>query len=176
MRFSTLQTLTNISQQHSTEFGKIVQLLLAISLSPKRGGFQVLCRLSEGVDLELIGQSVRYAVEVKSTTGTSDVVVAEKDVIGLRQKAENDGYSPALAALKIQRSADWVIANASRLKPGSWGIERLRLDSIAPLEQVANTHLDNTVDEFAVALLSPIAEGPLEFLKSVLIRENQTVQ
>ncbi len=172
MQFKTLTSIRAISERYPKECGKILQLLLAISLDPKRGGFRVTNRLTEGVDLELTGHQKRYAMEVKTTEG-SHVCLQDKDVVGLRAKAANDGYIPALAALKIQRSSNWVVANAARLEPGSYTPERLALDSISSIESLTLEHFDYTVAELCNSVLHAPGNAPLEILAEVLLRESQ---
>src|SRR5712691_4727125 len=108
MRFDTFSALTAICRRWPGEHGKIIQMLLAISLDLRRGGFAVENRSTEGIDLELIRGAEKFIVEVKTTEGTH-VTLNEKDISGLQGKSKRDGYIPAIAALRLQRSADWVV-------------------------------------------------------------------
>src|SRR6266852_1297791 len=107
MRFETFTALMAI-RDGWLEYGKIIQLLLAISFDKRRGGYSVENRSSEGVDLEMIRGANKFAVEVKTTEGPC-VTLDEKDISGLQAKFRVDGYTPAIAALRLQKSSDWVI-------------------------------------------------------------------
>jgi adenine-specific DNA-methyltransferase len=82
MRFDTFSALTAINRRWPVEYGKIVQMLLAISFDPRRGGFTVLNHYSEGVDLELTRQSdnpVRVAYERRNRDLDPQLVWRGKD-------------------------------------------------------------------------------------------------
>jgi hypothetical protein len=97
----------------------------------------------------------------------------EKDISGLKAKSAADAYVPALAALRIQKSADWVIANATRLRAGEYTPSRLALDSIAELELLAKTHFEDAVVELRDRILCPPKALPLDYLSSVLTEESR---
>jgi Holliday junction resolvase len=172
MRFETFSALMAICQRWQFEYGKIFQLLLAISFDNRRGGYSVKNRSSEGVDLEMSQGAKKFAVEVKTTEGPH-VTLYEKDISGLQTKALVDGYTPAVAALRLQKSEDWVIANATKLLPGDYSPSRLSLDSIVELESLAKTHFEKTVLELRDTVLSPPGGSPLNYLSSVLLKESQ---
>src|SRR5258708_34918886 len=69
MRFETFSGLMDISHRWPVEYGKIIQLLLAISFDACRGGYSVENRCSEGVDLEMIRGAKKFAIEVQTTEG-----------------------------------------------------------------------------------------------------------
>ncbi|HVB57992.1 MAG TPA: hypothetical protein VNE63_16405 [Candidatus Acidoferrales bacterium] len=172
MRFDTFSALMAINGRWPVEYGKIVQILLAISFDPLRGGFAVLNHYSEGVDLELTRQTDKFAVEVKTTEGDS-FILSEKDIVGLQAKSRNDGYTPAVAALRLQRSAGWVIGNAQRLIPRAYTCDRLALDSITEIEGIAEIHFERAVVELEHGVLHPPTGTPLDFLSSVLKNESR---
>jgi Holliday junction resolvase len=171
MRYNTFCALEAISRRWPIENGKIIQLLLGICLSPRRAGFAVMCHLSEGVDLELIRAIQKFAIEVKTTEGTQ-IALAHKDVTGLRAKSENDGYIPAVAALPLGYSSDWIVCNAQRLTVGKYTCSRLALDSMPELEVAVKQHFEKTVSELKEQILRPPNGGPLTFLNGILISEN----
>jgi len=173
MRYGTFRALEAIRLRWPIENGKIIQLLLGISLSPPRGGFAVQCRLSEGVDLELIRAVQKFAVEVKTTEGTH-IDLAEKDIIGLRAKSQNDGYVPAVAALTLGYSSDsdWVVCKAAKLTIGKYTCKRLALDSVPELELAVRQHFDRTVSELTAQVLKPPNGLPQIFLSNILAMEN----
>jgi Holliday junction resolvase len=172
MRFDTFSALMAIHRRWPVEYGKIAQMLLAISFDPRRGGFAVLNHYSEGVDLELTRGLEKFAMEVKTTEGDA-FTLSEKDILGLQAKSRNDGYTPTVAALRLQRSADWVIGNAHKLIIGSYTCDRLALDSIAEIEGVAKIHFERTVTELEHSVLHPPTGAPLDFLASLLKNESR---
>jgi Holliday junction resolvase len=172
MRFETFSALMAICHRWPFEHGKIIQLLLAISFDTHRGGFSVENRSSEGVDLEMVQGAKKFAVEVKTTEG-SHVTLHDKDISGLQTKASVDGYIPAVAALRLQKSEDWVIADATKLPPGEYTPSRLSLDSIVELELLAKAHFESTVTELRDNVMSPPGGSPLIYLASVLLMESK---
>jgi Holliday junction resolvase len=172
MRFETFSALMDICRRWPFEYGKIIQLLLAISFDNSRGGYSVENRSSEGVDLEMIRGVKKFAIEVKTTEG-SCVTLQDKDISGLKTKAGVDGYVPALAALRLHKCEDWVIANATRLRSGEYTLSRLSLDSIVELELLAKAHFESAVTEFRDNILSPPGGTPLNYLSGVLVKESQ---
>jgi Holliday junction resolvase len=172
MQFDTFSTLMAINRRWPVEYGKIAQMLLAISFDPRRGGFAVLNHYSEGVDLELTRGTEKLAVEVKTTEGDA-FTLSEKDILGLQAKSRNDGYSPTVAALRLQRSADWVIGNAHKLIVGSYTCDRLALDSITEIEGIAKIQFEKAVVELEHGVLYPPTGSPLDFLSSVLKNESR---
>jgi len=171
MRFDTFVALTKICQRWPAEHGKIIQVLLGISFDKARGGFSVENLFSEGVDLEMTRGAERFVLEVKTTAG-SYVTLQPKDVSGLKAKSAKDGYVPAVAALKLQYLADWVIAKAARLEPGCYTPDRLSLDSIPELESIAHVQFPKTVSELKHQVLNPPTGAPLEFLAEILMKES----
>lgn len=173
MRYNTFCALEAINRQWPIENGKIIQLLLGISLSPRRAGFAVTCHLSEGVDLELIRDAQKFAIEVKTTEG-SHITLADKDITGLHAKSTNDGYIPAVAALPLGYSPDWawIVCDAGRLTVGTYSCRRLALDSLPELETTVEEHFEKTVSELREKVLRPPKGGPLTFLNDLLIAEN----
>jgi hypothetical protein len=172
MRFDTFSALMAINRRWPVECGKIAQMLLAISFDPRRGGFSVLNHYSEGVDLELSRTTQKFAMEVKTTEGDA-FTLSEKDIAGLQAKSRNDGYTPTVAALRLQRSADWVIGNANQLIIGSYTCHRLALDSITEIEEIAKIHFERVVVELEQLILHPPSGAPLDLLSSVLKNESR---
>ncbi len=171
MRFLTLDALQQIQLKWPTETPKIIEKLLAISFDPKRGGFEVESKSTEGVDICLVAASAKYAIEVKTTSG-SFITLQRKDVRGLAEKQKKDGYVPCVAALRLDLLEDWVVASASRLVAGEYTPTRLSLDSIPELESIAKSHFEETVLEHLQSLLSPPGSSPLAYLAEVLAKES----
>jgi Holliday junction resolvase len=175
MRSEVYLALRQINNRWLGLYGKIVEKLLAISFDPLRGGFDVENRSTEGVDIELVGTKGKYAVEVKTTSG-SKVEIKGKDIEGLRAKAAKDNYVPAVAVLRLQLLDTWIIAKADHLLPNVYTPERLSRDSITELEQIGNGYFETTVLELKQDILNPPGgTTPLEYLAAVLARESLRV-
>ena len=172
MRFAVFDALQRIYSKWPTESPKIVEKLLAISFGPKRGGFEIESRSVEGVDIGLVRPDEKYAVEVKTTSGRY-VILQEKDVEGLADKARKDGYLRCVAVLRLDLLEEWVIADASRLSAGDYTTVRLSLDSIPTLEAIARVHFERTFLELFERVLDPAGSSPLKFLAGILAKESQ---
>jgi len=160
MQFIVLESLTKIQSRWPMESPKIIERLLAISFDPKRGGFEVESKSTVGVDICLVKPPIKYAPEVK-TTSSSEVLLQEKDIVGLAQKYKKDGYTPCVVALRIDLPENWVVARASRLDVGTYQMARLALDSIADLEATAQFYFEDAVLEFTSDILNPKTGTPL---------------
>jgi len=115
------------------EFGKICQKLLAIAF--RMGGYsRIVERGVQGVDIDAAGDDMeKFTIEVKTTT-SRDFNFEQKDYEGLKKRQE-DGYKPVLAALRIDRFADWIFAKAEKFKPSRIYIDSLRIHSLEKLEE-----------------------------------------
>jgi Holliday junction resolvase len=149
----------------SSDFGKICQSLLAISL--RQNGFDhVVNRLVEGVDIDASGNPGQFAIEVKTTEG-NEVLIADKDVKGWRER-RRDHYAPVLAALKISPLSEWTLCDATHLPKGSHRIQRLRLHELQELTAIVTSGFDAAVEKHVLDLLSFAHESPLSHLKILL--------
>lgn len=113
--------------------GKILQLLLAIALN--RVGYNVTReRLSQDVDILMIGKrGTKHAIESK-VTRKKQVALGEKDVRGLRL-AESDGYTPVLAGLYIRETGElWYMGLAKGVTLGFYDSGWFRVRSLEPLQ------------------------------------------
>lgn len=174
MQYEVYVALRQICQRWP-EHGKIIEKILAISFDDVRGGFEVESRSTEGVDIELVNGCLKYAIEVKTTSGAS-ISLAEKDVKGLLSKAKKDGYAPVVAVLRIRLLSDWVFARANDLVPNCYSPERLRLKSIIELESIASLHFGRTLIELRENILSPPGGiPPLTYLDGILAKESKHV-
>ena len=171
MRFAVLQALQRIQLRWPSESPKIFEKLLAVSFDLKRGGFEVESKSTEGVDICLVRNGMKYAVEVKTTSG-SCVAFQDKDVEGLLEKQHRDGYIPCVAALRVDLLEDWVIANATRLVADQYTPARLSLDSIPELESIVRINFERALMELLDSILSPPSGSPLSFLADVLAKES----
>jgi Holliday junction resolvase len=171
MRWEVLSMLKRIEGRWPCDFPKIIEKLLAISFDPVRGGFGVVNRSVQGVDIEMIREGNKFALEVKTTTGCT-ILVDTKDVEGLRQKEKNDGYAPLIGVLKVGLLQDWVIARAGHIKVGDYTPQRLALDSVPELESIANVQFAKAVIELGENIFDPPDGSPLGYLDSVLAKES----
>jgi Holliday junction resolvase len=171
MLWDVLSMLRRIEGRWPNDFPKIIEKLLAISFDNARGGFDVVSRSVQGVDVEMVGPLSKYALEVKTTTGNY-VSVGPKDIEGLKQKAKNDGYVPLIGALRVALLGDWVIARADRLQIGDYTPQRLAINSVRELELLAKAQFEKAVLELGENVLDPKEKSPLEYLDSVLAKES----
>ena len=163
--------LKRIEGRWPNEFPKILEKLLAISFDRARGGFDVVSRSVQGVDIEMIREANKFALEVKTTTGWA-VSIDTKDLEGLKRKAEHDGYAPLIGALRVGLLQDWVIARADHLQVGDYAPQRLALGSVAELESIANAQFAKAVLDLGENVLDPRDGSPLGYLDSVLAKES----
>jgi hypothetical protein len=172
MQFETFSALMDIRRRWRYDYGKIIQLLLAISFDARRAGFQVQNHSIEGVDLEISQGAKKFAIEVK-TTEKPYISLQYKDVCGLKTKATMYGCIPAIAVLRLRHTEDWSIANAGRLLVGKCPLARLHLDRITELELLAKAHFGNTLTELHDRIMVPLNGSPLIYLSTVLKKESQ---
>lgn len=123
------------------------------------------------MDIEMVRPEKKYALEVKTTTGTC-VSIGPKDVEGLRQKARNDGYVPLIGTLRVSLLEDWVIAQAECIRIGDYTPRRLALYSVPELESIANVQFEKAVLELSESILNPPVGSPLRYLDNVLANES----
>lgn len=106
MRLATWQLLDTIRRQQHTEYGKLVQKLLALAFL-EAGARRATDRAIQGIDLE-IGLGDRHlALEVK-TCEADRVVVSRKDVDGLDARRD-EGFETYLAVLGGRRTDAWLL-------------------------------------------------------------------
>ena len=166
MDATTFLLLRKVQQSEiSSDFGKICQSLLALSL--RQNGFDhVVNRLVEGVDIDTSGELGRFAIEVKTTEG-NEVLIGDKDIKGWEQR-RRDRYVPVLAALKISLLSEWTLCDATELPKGSHRIQRLRLHEIRALTQITAPAFDTVVMKHVPTLLSLTRQSPLAYLRTLL--------
>jgi Holliday junction resolvase len=170
MQFAVLTMLKRIEEHWPFDSPKIIEKLLAISFDQERGGFDVISRSVQGVDIEMVRQEERYALEVKTTTGHC-VSIDKRDIEGLQQKARNDAYTPLIGALRISLLENWVLACADRIQAGEYTPRRLALFSVPKLESIANKQFERAVLELGEEVLNPPTGSPLKYLDAVLAKE-----
>jgi Holliday junction resolvase len=163
-RASVYDCLTALGARHGPrERGKLCQKLLAIAFR-MAGCKDITERGVQGVDVDACQPNgEKYAIEVK-TTQTDSVPIGEKDVIGLRQRACQDGYLPVLGVLRVALFSEWYLAKAASVTSGRILIDSLRPYRIRDLELLIQPKFDQAICEHF--------EGALErsqyYLDSVL--------
>jgi hypothetical protein len=139
----TYQHLCRLHARHGARvFGKICQKLVALAF--RQGGcVHVVERGVQGVDVDAVWGTERYALEIRTTR--KDVVpFLPKDVNGLAARCE-DGYRPFLGALRLGVFSEWYIADASGLRPGILTFDALRPIRQRELEQRLQPLFDQVV-------------------------------
>lgn len=146
METRTYELLECLYQEYGPrEFGKLCQKLLAISFQ-MAGYSHIVERGVQGVDIDAAGESgEKYAVEVK-TTASEYINIEPKDVDGLK-KRKKDGYQPVLAALRLDRFSDWILAKADEIEPRRMYIDRLRAYRLPELEERIRPLFNKAVEE-----------------------------
>jgi Holliday junction resolvase len=137
MKAHVYECLSALGERHGPrERGKLCQKLLAIALQMS-GCTQIIERGVQGVDVDACqANGEKYSIEVKTTVRDS-VPLREKDVLGLRQRAQQDGYRPLLGVLRIGvLSCEWYLAKAQSLRAGVVQIDSLRPYRVRSLEQL----------------------------------------
>jgi hypothetical protein len=168
MQPAAFLSLKKLSELFPFDFGKICQGLAALAF--RATGFtHVVCRLSEGVDIDLDGQFGKFAVEVKTTHG-EEIELAPKDISGLAAR-KHDGYEPLVAALRIGFLADWVLARASSLPPSHIRLERLKLLALGDLQAELQGNFAEVLVRLSGEIISEHADSPLAFLRTRLEAE-----
>lgn len=168
MQPAAFLSVKKLSELFPYDFGKLCQILAALAF--RAAGFtHVVCRISEGVDIDLDGQLGKYAVEVKTTRG-EEIDVAEKDVSGLA-KRKHDGYKPLIAALRIGFLSDWVLADAGSLQPSHIRVERLKLLALDNLQSELQKNFAEVLMKLSAKIITERVDSPIVFLRSVLEAE-----
>lgn len=107
MRLSTHRRLGDLRAAAGTEYGKLVQKLLAAAFL-EAGATRLVDRAVQGVDLEVtLPGGRRLALEVKTTEG-DQVKFGKKDLEGLEGR-RGEGFEPHVAVLGPHLLDEWVI-------------------------------------------------------------------
>lgn len=174
MDTATFDMLKRMRERHPTEFGKVCQILLAMSFC--RLGFRrVVERSVQGVDIDISDHSTwhNFSIEVKTTLDNT-VQIEEKDVEGLEIKAK-DGYETAYAVLRLGLFSDWIIAKAKGIPACEIRIGRLETRAIPSLQNELNGEFPRVVAEYAMEILKKPRNEVQAYLQECLIYEKQKV-
>jgi Holliday junction resolvase len=147
MKLRTYEKLATLHRHFGPGvFGKIAQKLLALSFRVT-GATHVVERGVQGVDIDAVLDRARYAFEVKTTEGT-EFQFDDGNVSALRERTA-DGYSAAVAVLRLAPGEDWLLAALplKELRSGSCSIDRYRAYRLAQVETAIRTAFEYVVDE-----------------------------
>lgn len=107
MRPDVHRRLRMLHQERPSEYGKLVQKLLALAFL-EAGATAVTDRSTQGIDLEVTFEGTAFAFEVK-TTATGTIRLGAKDLAGLAAR-ELEGARPYVAVLGARLLDDWTFA------------------------------------------------------------------
>lgn len=152
MKIETYKSLRALRETFGPRtFGRLCQKLLGLTFV-ELGYEHVVEREVQGVDLDAARRGgPRYAIEVKTTNATS-VILAAKDFECLKARVA-DGYELVVAVLRCYPLGGWIMADANRLKPKSYLIDRLSAYSIVNLETEITPAFDATIAEHFTPLM-----------------------
>ena len=170
MKYETLTCLRQLRDKFGPgPFGEIAQKLLALSF--REIGFpHIVERSVEGVDIDIAGKAGKFALEVKTTEGSS-ISMDSSNIQALDDRAR-DGYLPVIAALRLAVFEKWILAQVplNELSPGQMSIYRLRAyrmsdmeNLLAPaFEQVVEKHFRGTLNKGQQYLSEQLQETGIE--------------
>jgi hypothetical protein len=168
----TFDLLERIRHRHKTEFGKICQILLAISFC-KLGFKQVVEKSVQGVDIDINDHPIfpKLSIEVK-TTAENTVIIEPKDVQGLKVK-EKEGYEIAYAVLRLGVLSDWIIAKGKGIPAGKIAIGRLQRREISDLQNKIREVFPEVVAKYQNEILQKSNKNVLNYLQTCLSKEKE---
>ena len=110
MRAGTFQQLKQIRGKFGAGiFGKIAQKLLALAFH-EAGYPHVVERGVQGADIDVVSaKGDMYTLEAK-TTDKQSVPISKENIDALEDRVK-DGYTPVIAALRMQMFEDWILAH-----------------------------------------------------------------
>ena len=163
---SVRAALRRIQSKHATEFGKVIQKILALSLIDM--GYRLVEeRTVQGVDIDIVHGETgsKKAIEVK-TCLHREVSIAPKDIDGLHRRID-DGYEAYVAVLSLPLSVSlgWVMVPAEDLKPGRYGVLSLHSRCDEHLSEAVNSAFERRFQVVADEILTCETGSVLRFLK-----------
>ncbi|MEM5831273.1 MAG: hypothetical protein ABIM98_09120 [candidate division WOR-3 bacterium] len=169
MRTEIYTALNKILKKYKNQVGKILQCLLGLSL------YKILecppecinINLVEGVDIVVEYENLKYAIEVKTTTG-GQINIEGKDFEGLKRYREN-GYIPLITILHIDLHSEWLFVNPERVeRKFTWNIKELYTDQIYKnLSEKVNRAFEELVSKH----VQKIQDNGLKYLLKILKEE-----
>ena len=160
------EVLGSLQNLHFSEYGKIIQKLLALAL--QRMGYDHMEERSiQGVDIDVMKKATgeRYAFEVK-TSKSADITIAEKDGKGLESRRA-DGYETFYAILcyPLCFSEGWIIVPSQGIKKGRQSAMALLRRLNQELSDQVNSVYPEIIKEVAPELLKCKPGTALKFMK-----------
>lgn len=161
--------LVRLHERHPSEFGKIVQKLLALTFQEL--GFELIEeRAVQGVDIDVIRQDTgeRFSFEVKTSQGR-EVHIGSKDIEGLRSR-QVDGYDTYFAVLCMPFcfSDGWIIFSSRGIKEGNYNAVRLVGKRFRELSEEINGAFPLVLKKVGEELISRPGGTALRYLKEKL--------
>jgi len=155
----THQKLAELRVKTGTEYGKLVQKLLAIAFLDTQVE-RLVDRSTQGIDLEVTFGGQRYGFEVK-TSETDEIRLVKKDLEGL-ERQHQDGLDVYLAVLGGGLLDEWIFA---RFHPGelpagkNLSTFRLRPYRNRDLEERIRKPFEEAVDRHTATAISERQSG-----------------
>lgn len=153
MNFDVHRKLKELASAQDTEYGKLIQKLLAIAFC-EAGAARVTDRSVQGIDLEIILRDGRgLALEVK-TSQAGKVRFGKKDIDGLAARAD-EGLLPYFALLGPRLTDEWIFAQCmpAEIRPQrDYPLTQLRAYRDINLEEIIR-------DTFPAAVISHTASA-----------------
>jgi len=147
MNLQTLAKIRRLREKYGAGVtGKLIQKLLAITFN-KIGFKHIVERSVEGVDIDISGESGKYALEVK-TTESSFVNISKENIAALHKRIR-DGYIPVIVAIRLAALERWIFSKIpiSELTPGKTQIDTLRAYRSYAIEQLISPAFEMVVNE-----------------------------
>lgn len=147
MNVQTLNLLRRLRDKFGAGyFGKVAQKLLALSFR-ELGFTHIVERSVEGVDIDILGEMGKFALEVK-TTEESSISLSSENVKGLQERVK-DGYVPIIAALRLAHLERWICARVplDELSSGQKSVYRLRAYRVHDIETLLTPAFEQVVKE-----------------------------
>ncbi len=168
LSINTRAALGKLYDKHPTEFGKIIQKILALAL--KDLGYQLVEeRTVQGVDIDIIHTTTgeKKAIEVK-TCLHREVSIGPKDTDGLSRRT-GDGYRSYLAILSLPLSVSlgWLVVPADGFEAGRYGVLSLNSRRDGKFSEAVNQVFERRFEAMADELLGCEKGTALSFLKQV---------
>lgn len=170
MKTETYERLSEILKRYDMKTsGKIIQCLLGLSfwrLTPPPKNLEI--NLIEGIDIFVEHESLKYAIEVKTTT-KDNITIGQKDLKGLEKYSASD-YIPVIAVLKVDLHSNWIFKNALNMtKKLTWKVSELCSDK--ELDDL-NAKVSPIYESLMCKHYIEIRERGLDHLLLVLKKEN----
>ncbi len=155
-----------IMDRHISEYGKVLQKLLALTMLKAGYGF---CeeRSIEGVDIDVIDRVTeeRHSFEVK-TSRSNRVTLAKKDFDGLKSRRES-GFETFFAVLCAPSCFcnGWIVCPSVRLKVGQHTASGLVRKRDAVLSERVNSLFPEVIEEIGPGILACRPGAAMAYMK-----------